>query len=284
MWWHGALVCRTTGLVTVNEGTYSTLIFDTLAHSLRERRPCALATIITGRGVRSKLLVAAGAKALGSLGNTEIDRIIERDALGELAAGSSSVRHYGSNGEAGEQDIQVFIETFAPPPRMIIFGAVGFTAALSRAAKLLGYRVTICDARATFATSARFPEADEVVNEWPDRFLLALTDELRPQDAICVLTHDHKFDIPAIAAALETQVGYIGAMGSRRTHEERVKLLREAGVADPALARVMAPIGLDIGSRTPEETAIAICAEIIAVRAGRNSIQSLRDSSGPIHI
>jgi xanthine dehydrogenase accessory factor len=176
----------------------------------------------------------------------------------------------------------VFIESFAPPPRLVIFGAVDFTAALARAGKVLGYRVTVCDARAVFATVQRFPMADEVVNDWPDRYLTKIGDELGPRDAVCVLTHDHKFDVPALVGALDTGAGYIGAMGSRRTHDDRVRRLREAGVDDDGLARIMAPIGLDIGARTPEETAIAICAEIIALRTGRHA-PSLRDGSGPIH-
>jgi xanthine dehydrogenase accessory factor len=165
---------------------------------------------------------------------------------------------------------------------MIIFGAVDFTAALARVAKVLGYRVIVCDARAVFATVQRFPMADEVVNDWPDRYLAKVGDELGPRDAICVLTHDHKFDVPAIAAALKTRAGYLGAMGSRRTHEGRTARLVDAGVAPEDVARVMSPIGLDIGARTPEETAISICAEIIALRTGRKA-GSLRDTAGPIH-
>jgi xanthine dehydrogenase accessory factor len=165
---------------------------------------------------------------------------------------------------------------------MIIFGAVDFTAALTRIAKVLGYRVTVCDARAVFATVQRFPMADEVVNDWPDRHLAKVGDDLGPRDAVCVLTHDHKFDVPAIAAAVKTGVGYIGAMGSRRTHDGRLERLREAGLTDAEIERVMSPIGLDLGARTPEETAVAICAEIIAHRTGRRAA-SLRNTAGPIH-
>ena len=178
--------------------------------------------------------------------------------------------------------MSVFIESFAPPPRMIIFGAVDFTAALAKVAKILGYRVTVCDARPVFATRARFPMADEVVVSWPDRTSPRSGASLGPRDAVCVLTHDPKFDVPAIVAALRTEVGYLGAMGSRRTHDERRARLREAGVDEHGLARVMGPIGLDIGARTPEETAVAICAEIIALRTGR-AAPSLRDRDGPIH-
>jgi xanthine dehydrogenase accessory factor len=165
---------------------------------------------------------------------------------------------------------------------MIVFGAVDFTAALVRMGKLLGYRVTVCDARSVFATHTRFPQADDVVVDWPDRHLAKVGDQLGPRDVVCVLTHDPKFDVPAIVAALATDVGYLGAMGSRRTHADRVARLREAGVDDDGLARVMAPIGLDVGARTPEETAVSICAEIIACRTGRHA-PSLRDGHGPIH-
>jgi xanthine dehydrogenase accessory factor len=165
---------------------------------------------------------------------------------------------------------------------MVIFGAVDFTRALAQVAKVLGYRVVVCDARAVFATRQRFPMADEVVNEWPDRYLEKVGPELGPRDAVCVLTHDTKFDVPAIVGSLATQVGYLGAMGSRRTHARRVERLREVGVTDADLARIMAPIGLDIGARTPEETAVSICAEIIAERTGR-AAGSLRSGSGPIH-
>jgi len=164
----------------------------------------------------------------------------------------------------------------------LIFGAVDFTAALARGAKLLGYQVTVCDARSVFATRARFPMADFVVNDWPDRHLAAVGAELGPRDAVCVLTHDTKFDVPALVAACATKVGYIGAMGSRRTHDKRVARLREAGLVDADIDRILSPIGLDIGARTPEETAISICAEIISRRTGRNA-PSLRDGSGPIH-
>jgi xanthine dehydrogenase accessory factor len=165
---------------------------------------------------------------------------------------------------------------------MVIFGAVDFTAALARVAKILGYRVTVCDARPVFATHARFPMADEVVVDWPNRYLAKVGPELGPRDAVCVLTHDPKFDVPAIVSALETRVGYLGAMGSRKTHAERLARLQEAGVDAEGAARVMAPIGLDIGARTPEETAVSICAEIIALRTGRTA-PSLRDAYGPIH-
>jgi xanthine dehydrogenase accessory factor len=257
-------------------------VYEALRDALRADRPVALASVVAGPATGAKLLVGPDAEPVGTLRDADLDRVVVRDALGALESGLTVTRHYGAHGEAREQVVEVFIESFARQPRMIIFGAVDFTAALARAAGLLGYHVTVCDAREVFATRARFPMADLVVCDWPDRHLASLADALGPRDAICVLTHDAKFDVPAIVAALDTNVGYLGAMGSRRTHAERSERLREAGVDDAGLARVMAPIGLDIGARTPEETAVAICAEIIALRTGRVA-PSLRDGSGPIH-
>lgn len=257
-------------------------IYETLRDAIRAEEPVALATVVEGPNPGAKLLVRPGVNPIGTLGNEGLDRVVARDSLGALEAGLTATRHYGPEGEARQRDIAVFVEAFAPPPQMIIFGAVDFTAALARVAKVLGYRVTVCDARPVFATAARFPAADEVVTDWPDRHLAKVGASLGPRDAICVLTHDHKFDVPAITSALTTRAGYIGAMGSRRTHAERSDRLREAGVDDAGLARVMGPIGIDIGARTPEETAVSICAEIIALRTGRDA-PSLRDTEGPIH-
>jgi xanthine dehydrogenase accessory factor len=263
-----------------------TSLFAALAEALRSEQPAALAEIIEGPEelLGGKLLLLPGPpmQVLGSVGDADLDRVISRDASGELAAGLSGTRHYGRHGEARGRDVSVFIESFAPPPQMIIFGAVDFTAALAKVAKILGYRVTVCDARPVFATTARFPMADEVVVAWPDKYLAEVGADLRARDAVCVLTHDPKFDVPAIVAALRTDVGYLGAMGSRRTHDDRTARLRDAGVSEEGLARVMGPIGLDIGARTPEETAVSICAEIIALRTGRAAL-SLRDADGPIH-
>jgi xanthine dehydrogenase accessory factor len=261
-------------------------MFAQLAAAIRAEDPVAVAEVVEGppEYLGRKLLLQPGPPQhiTGTLGDVDLDRVVSRDALGELAAGLTATRHYGLHGEARARDLSVFIESFAPPPRMIIFGAVDFTAALAKVAKTLGYRVTVCDARPVFATPARFPMADEVVVAWPDRHLAEVGSSLGPRDVVCVLTHDPKFDVPAIVSALATDVGYLGAMGSRRTTEERSKRLQEAGVEESQLARVMAPIGLDIGARTPEETAVAICAEIIAMRTGKRA-PSLRDQQGPIH-
>lgn len=257
-------------------------LFAVLGAAIKAEEPVALATIVEGSGLGAKLLIRPDVEPLGTLGNDDLDRVVLRDAVGELAAGRSGVRNYGPQGEARQDELTVFIESFAPPPQMLIFGAVDFTAALCRVAKVLGYRVTVCDARPVFATPQRFPHADEVVVDWPHRLLEKVGADLGPRDAVCVLTHDPKFDVPAVIGALGTGVGYLGAMGSRRTTEERNDRLRGEGVTDAQLDRVMAPIGLDLGARTPEETAISICAEIIAQRAGRVA-PSLRDGEGDIH-
>ncbi|MHB8296110.1 MAG: XdhC family protein [Acidimicrobiales bacterium] len=285
-------------------------VYRELSAALRAERPVALATVIEaeaghvagGTALGAKLLASvpregpAGAVGslgasvprevpagtVGSLGDPGLDRVVARDAAGALEAGATLQRHYGPTGQARQREVMVLIESFAAAPRMVIFGAVDFTAALARAAKLLGYRVTVCDARAMFATPERFPAADEVVVDWPDRYLAKVGKELGASDAVCVLTHDTKFDVPAIVAALATRVGYLGAMGSRRTTEQRSSRLLEAGVGRDELRRVMAPIGLDIGARTPEETAVSICAEIIATRTGRPG-PSLSEGVGPVH-
>ena len=264
-------------------------LFERYAQRLRESAPVALATIIDGPNVGAKLLIEPAAAPQGSLGHPELDRVVARDALAELEAARSGIRHYGPEGQTTPEDlvdqptVRVFIESHAPPPQMWIFGAVDFTAALARVAKVLGYRVTVCDAREVFATRRRFPMADEVKVTWPTPVFAEHGRELGPRDVVCILTHDSKFDVPAVQGALATTVGYIGVMGSRSTHARRMERLAAVGVTDPAdLDRLMSPIGLDIGARTPEETAVSICAEIIARRTGRN-VPSLRDSSGDIH-
>ncbi|MEM1331906.1 MAG: XdhC/CoxI family protein [Actinomycetota bacterium] len=268
-------------------------LFDRYAELLAADAPVALVTVIAGAEripTGGKLLVTTGDEpVLGTLGHPDLDRVVARDALAELEAARSGVRSYGPAGQTTPEDlvdqptIRVFVESHAPPPQMWIFGAVDFTAALARVAKVLGYRVTVCDARDVFATRRRFPMADAVRVSWPGPVFADHGRELGPRDAVCVLTHDPKFDVPAIEGALATDVGYIGVMGSRTTHERRMERLAEVGVTDPDdLARLMSPIGLDIGARTPEETAVSICSEIIARRTGRG-VPSLRDGTGPIH-
>jgi len=263
-------------------------LYDELQSRIRAEQPVCMATVIDGPRVGAKLLVEPSGEVRGTLGDDELDRIVTRDARAELEAGRSGVRHYGPHGETTPEDlvdtpvVRVFIESWAPPPQMWIFGAVDFTAALAKVAKVLGHRVTVCDAREIFATRRRFPMADEVVVSWPGKLFDQRGHTLTGRDAVCILTHDPKFDVPAVQGAVATNVGYIGVMGSRTTHAKRLQRLHEAGVTGEQLERLMSPIGLDLGARTPEETAISICAEIIAARTGR-SAPSLRDAEGPIH-
>jgi xanthine dehydrogenase accessory factor len=284
-------------------------VYDELRTAIEQSEPVALATVtevlagwtanehtdecggpdldgangeVDSTRLGATMLVREDGTCAGTLGESHLDEVVRRDATGALASGLSATRHYGPTGEARQGSVEVFIEVFARPPRLIIFGAVDFTAALARLGKVLGYRVIVCDARPVFATPARFPMADEVVVDRPERYLEKVGTDLTARDAVCVLTHNSQFDVPAITAAVSTKVGYLGAMGSRRTHADRVARLERAGVSAEATKRVMAPIGLDIGARTPEETAVAICAEIIALRTGRPGL-SLRDRKGPIH-
>ena len=225
-------------------------IYERFRDSIRSEVPVALATLIEGSEVGAKLLIEESGTSFGSLGGEALDRVVSRDAIAMLEAGVSQVRHYGPEGEARQQELSVFIECHARRPHLVIFGAVDFTRALASQGKLLGFRVTVCDAREVFATRRRFPMADEVVVDWPDRLLERVGKDLGPRDAVCVLTHDAKFDVPAIVGALPTRVGYLGAMGSRKTHQKRVERLLEEGVTPSELERVRSPIGLDIGGRT----------------------------------
>ncbi|GAA3141669.1 xanthine dehydrogenase accessory factor [Kribbella aluminosa] len=223
-----------------------------------------------------------GAGVVGSLGDPGLDGAVVEDARGMLGGGSAAMREYGVHGECGRAEVAVFVQAVTPPPRMFVFGAIDFAAAVARVGKFLGYHVTVCDARGVFATRARFPEADEVVVDWPHRFLAGVLDSVDSRTALCVLTHDPKFDVPLLELALRTDAGYIGAMGSRRTHEDRLVRLRAAGVTEAELARMSSPTGLDLGARTPEETAISIAAEIIASRSAA-SARPLSTTTGRIH-
>lgn len=221
----------------------------------------------------------------GAIGSPRADAAVADDALGLLAAGRSETLGYGPDGERRGEGMRVFVASYAPAPRMLVFGAIDFAAAVARVGSFLGYRVSVCDARPVFATRSRFPEAQEVVVRWPHDYLdeqvaAGLVDE---RTVICVLTHDPKFDVPVLTRALRLPaVGYVGAMGSRRTHDDRTERLREAGLTDAELARLASPIGLDLGARTPEETAVSIAAEIIARRWGGRG-EPLSERDGPIH-
>lgn len=266
----------------VNEQTFPEL--SEIAASVDSHRPVATATIIDGPGRRGARRVIWPDQVSGSLGSQRLDAAVDDDARGMLAQGLTGERHYGAQGERRLDDLTVFVQSFAPPPRMLVFGAIDFAAAVARIGKFLGFHVTVCDARGVFATPKRFPEADDVVVRWPHRYLRDAVDEAKVDErtAICVLTHDPKFDVPLLEVALRTDAGYIGAMGSRRTHDDRVARLREAGLTDEELARLRAPIGLDVGARTPEETAVSIAAELIQTRWG-GSGKPLRQTAGRIH-
>jgi xanthine dehydrogenase accessory factor len=244
--------------------------------------PVAIATVTAGPGrVGARRVIWPDRESSGTLGaGDRLDSAVDDDALGMLAQGATATRHYGAHGERRGDDLSVFVQSFAPPPRMLVFGAIDFAAAVARVGKFLGYRVTVCDARPVFATPARFPEADEVITDWPHRFLAGT--EIDGRTVICVLTHDPKFDVPVLREALRTPAVYIGAMGSRRTHEDRLNRLREVGVTEAELARLRSPIGLELGARTPEETAVSIAAELIQLRWG-GSGKPLTATGGRIH-
>jgi len=251
-----------------------------IAQAVAEEVPVAVATVVRGPAHVGRHLVVRSDRVEGGLGTQRLDDTVGADALGLLESGTTGFLHYGPDGERLGTELEVFVASFAPAPRMYVFGAIDFSAALCRVGKMLGFHVTVVDAREVFATRKRFPEADEVVVDWPHRWLASQPVDQRT--VICVLTHDPKFDVPALQAAVRTPAAYIGAMGSRRTHQDRVTRLREAGVSDEELARIHSPIGLDLGARTPEETAVSIAAEIVQQRWG-GSGTSLSAGSGPIH-
>jgi xanthine dehydrogenase accessory factor len=244
-----------------------------LADDMVNHRPAAVATVIAHPDAAwvGRRLVVRGDVVTGELGSPRADSAVTDDARGLLAAGRSEVLTYGPDGQRRGVGMEVFVASYAPRPRMLVFGAIDFAAAVAQQGSLLRYRVTVCDARPVFATSARFPTADEVVVDWPHRYLAAQADAgaIDARTVICILTHDPKFDVPLLEVALRLpEVAYVGAMGSRRTHDDRLQRLREAGLTDAELDRLSSPIGLDLGGRTPEETAVSIAAEIIARRWG----------------
>lgn len=229
---------------------------------------------------RAVLVRAEGPYEGGLGGHPELDRTVAEEARAMLDAGKTGVLEIGADGRLCGEPLTILVESSVPAPRMIVFGAIDFASALVRIGKYLGYHVTLCDARPVFATRARFPDADEIVVDWPHRYLAGAAVDGRT--VLCVLTHDAKFDVPLLELALRLPVAYVGAMGSRRTHEDRNKRLREVGVTELELARLRSPIGLDLGARSPEETALSIAAEIVANRRG-GSGSSLTGAHTPIH-
>jgi len=293
----------------VNRDTFPEL--GDIAADLEAGRPVALATVIEhpdpawlGRRlvIRPDSIVPEssaaesgsgeqkirGLPSSSSLGSGRADDAVRDDALGLLAAGHNATLTYGPDGERRGEGMRVFVWAFAPKPRMLVFGAIDFAAAVARVGSFLGYHVTVCDARPVFATHSRFPEADEVVVDWPHRYLGAEVEAGRvdQRTVLAVLTHDPKFDVPLLEVALRLPEGqrpaYVGAMGSRRTHDDRLARLREAGLTEEHLDRLSSPIGLDLGARTPEETAISIAAEIVAQQWG-GSGDRLAARDGRIH-
>ena len=258
-----------------------------IAADIEAGRPVAVCTVIEHSdparlGCRR---IVRAESVHGDLGSGRANDAVTDDARGLLAAGRSETLAYGPDGERRGEGMRVFVSSYAPRPRMLVFGAIDFAAAVARIGGFLGYHVTVCDARPVFATRSRFRDADEVVVEWPHRYLAAEAQAGRidRRSVLAVLTHDPKFDVPLLTVALRLpEVEYIGAMGSRRTHDDRLKRLRDAGLSEDELVQLSSPIGLDLGARTPEETAVSIAAEIIALRWG-GAGDRLSQLSGPIH-
>ncbi len=269
----------------ISQATFPQL--QTLADDISAHRPTAVATVVAHPDpawIGRRLAITADSVD-GSLGSARSDVAVTDDARGLLAAGRTGVLTYGPDGQRQDVGMEVFVASHAPPPRMLIFGAIDFAAALARQGAFLGYWVTVCDARPAFATPARFPTADEVVVDWPHRYLAGQAEQgaIDARTVICVLTHDPKFDVPVLQVALRLpQVGYVGAMGSRHTHDDRLNRLRAAGLTEIELSRLASPIGLDLGARTPEETAVSIAAEIIARFWGGGG-RPLTEVDGRIH-
>lgn len=275
------LMCGGTVRVFIREyGEDAAGQLEAVAAAREAGEPVALATLLEGEDAGCCAAIDVDGMD-GGLGVTKLlDHSVERDALGQLDEGVSRIRRYGTGGEVMGSELPVYIQAFSTPPRMVIFGAIDFSAEMANVASEAGYEVTICDAREPFIQSPRFSRKAETVVSWPDRYLATQT--LGPRDGVLVFTHDPKFDEPALIAALGTGAGYIGALGSRRTQARRVERLREAGLAEEQIDRIHAPCGLDLGARTPSETAVSILAELIAVRTGR-SADPLQETSGPIH-
>ena len=269
----------------VSRATFALL--ETVRDDIDEGRPVGVATVIAHPDPSrlGRHLVVRPQGFEGDLGSERANHAVGDDTQGLLAAGRNTTLTYGPDGERRGEGMQVFFASYAPRPRLLVFGAIDFATALARLGTFLGYRVTVCDARGLFATAARFPGVDEVVVSWPDRYLRdqIAAGLIDPRTVICVLTHDPKFDVPLLEAALHgPPVAYIGAMGSRRTHLDRLRRLHDVGVTESELSRLRSPIGLDLGSRTPEETAVSIAAEIISLQWG-GSGEPLHTLSEAIH-
>ncbi|MBF6047335.1 XdhC/CoxI family protein [Streptomyces sp. NRRL B-1677] len=270
-------------ITPVAAGTPRQAVFRSALTTAARGEPVAVARVVRGpvELLGGALLVRPEGAHEGTLGGrAELDRTAAAEARAVLDTGRTGTVELSEDGSHCPGGLTLLVEASVPPPRMIVFGAIDFAAALVRAGKFLGYDVTVCDARPVFATRARFPEADDVVVDWPHRYLRRTPVDGRT--VLCVLTHDAKFDVPLLKEALRMPVAFVGAMGSRRTHADRSRRLREAGVTEGELARLRSPIGLDLGARTPEETALSIAAEVVAARRGGTGVP-LTGSNTPIH-
>jgi xanthine dehydrogenase accessory factor len=262
------LTCGGTIEVFVQPGTALDPALTAISHA----EQVAVVHLLDGAAAT---LVVWPDRHLGSTGLADVDRVVLGEARALLDGGRT-----GKRSVRCRTDLEIFVQSYTPRPRLLVFGAIDFAVALTRIGAFLGYHVTVCDARPVFATPARFPDADEVIVDWPHRYLAGA--EVDSRTVVCVLTHDAKFDVPLLEVALRLPVAYVGAMGSRRTHDDRLRRLREAGLTDQELALLHSPIGLDLGARTPEETALSIAGEFVALRRGGSGL-SLTSTGGPIH-
>ncbi|QHF96288.1 XshC-Cox1-family protein [Streptomyces sp. NHF165] len=258
-------------------------VFARAARAAADGRETALVRIVDGPRelLGGSLWLDERGEAHGTLGGApQLDASAAAEGRALLAAGRTAGVTIGADGSMCGRPVTLLVESSVPPPRMLVFGAIDFAAALVRVGTFLGYHVTVCDARPVFATRSRFPDADEIVVDWPHRYLDS--QDVDARTVICVLTHDAKFDVPLLERALRLPVAYVGAMGSRRTHEDRLRRLREVGLTPLELAALRSPIGLDLGARTPEETALSIASEIVACRHGGTGVP-LNGAHTPIH-
>ena len=249
-------------------------LYEELKELLKQEKGVALATVVGGEEqVGANMLVYPNRRTQGTLGSAALDALVVEDAQQAIWTGEARTRAYAVESETGALAFDVFIEGFPPPPTLIIVGAGHIAIPLTVFAKTLNYRVVVIDARAAFATRERFPQADELIVEWPDEVLEKM--DLNPSTSVAVLTHDPKFDEPTLKVVLARQVGYVGAIGSRKTKAERDERLKKQGLSDEQLGRIHGPIGLNIGANNPEETALGIMAEIVATRHGKDSTSIL---------
>ncbi len=249
--------------------------YDEFKERLVQEKGMATATVVQGQNnIGARLLVLPDRSTRGGLGDAALEQLVIIDAERAIWSGTAQTYSYSLEGATGSQTYEVFVEGFPPPPRLIIVGAGHIAIPLTTFAKTLNYRVIVVDARAAFATRERFPHADELIIEWPDTYLEQA--DLNPSTAVAVLTHDPKFDEPTLKVVLQHEVAYVGAIGSRKTGLERNERLLRQGLSTEQISRIRGPIGLDLGGKSPEEMALAIMAEIVALHYGKDFTRSNR--------